>query len=313
MCGCRFAGAEAPAPRHRKLTLALRLKLAPVTAILTVLAAAVVPAVAGAAVSRAGAQAKALKALGVSKPSAPLIVFRRATTLPRGSRIAEAGLAAANASGLKQSPAVRKSRLRQAGVKTAKAPVVARVRREAAWFFYADKAPFKAYQHPGQVVLVGAKSGKVLKTRTLMWPPLIDGRLPAFMRTAAAYRSKQNYAFYRPYGTATASAASASAASLRAAAAPSLTRSAATQQAADTLAAQHACAVRISDTLGDFYDFGNIDSTRAQLGMLFEDLQTLNEGFVSARYSTYSKQTPTGFIQKLIASKGCKQIGRAHV
>src|SRR5213076_2731558 len=109
------------------------------------------------------------------------------------------------------------------------------------------------------------------------------------------------YAFYRPYAAASTAAAPA----LRAA---SLTRSAATQQAADTLAAQHACAVRISDTLGDFYDFGNIDSTRERLGILFQDLQALNHGFVSERYSTYSKRTPTGFIQHLIASKGCRQL-----
>src|SRR5213076_2926247 len=109
------------------------------------------------------------------------------------------------------------------------------------------------------------------------------------------------YAFYRPYAAASTAAAPA----LRAA---SLTRSAASQQAADTLSAQHACAVRISDTLGDYYDFGNIDSTRAQLGLLFEDLEALNQGFVSERYSTYSNQTPTAFIENLIATRGCKQV-----
>ncbi|MEA2183555.1 MAG: hypothetical protein QOF69_2740, partial [Solirubrobacteraceae bacterium] len=273
------------------------------TALVAVLGAVCVASPAAASVTRGQAAAKAIAALGVKKGSAPVIVFRGSAPVAPGARIAEAGLSSANAASLRQSPAVRKMRLRNAGVRTAKAPTVARVGRNGAWFFYADKAPFKAYQHPGQVVLVDAETGKVTKTRTLMWPPLINGRLPAFMRSAAAYRSKTNYAFYRPY-----SAAASSFANAFAAAAPSLERSAATQQAADTLAAQHACAVRISDTLGDFYDFGNIDSTRAQLGLLFEGLEALNPGFISERYSTYSNRTPTGFIQHLVDTKGCKQI-----
>ena len=77
------------------------------------MAATAVPAVAGASVSRATAQAKALKALRVGKSRAPLIVFRLRSTVPAGSRIGEAGLAAANASALKQSPAQRKKRLQQ--------------------------------------------------------------------------------------------------------------------------------------------------------------------------------------------------------
>src|SRR4051812_12269433 len=75
--GCRFAAAGGPPPRTESRHLALRLKLALVTATLAALAAVAVPAVAGASVSRATAQAKALKALGASKSSSPLIVFRR--------------------------------------------------------------------------------------------------------------------------------------------------------------------------------------------------------------------------------------------
>src|SRR5689334_1317251 len=146
-----------------------------VTALVAGASTLTIAAPASAAITRGQAEAKALKAIGAKKSSAPLIVFRLSGPLGPKTRIAEGGLASANASGLKQSPKARTKRLRNAGVRTGTAPVVARVGRHRAWFFYADRAPFKAYQHAGQVVLVDAKSGKVTKTRTLQWPPLIDG------------------------------------------------------------------------------------------------------------------------------------------
>ncbi len=59
---------------------------------------------------------------------------------------------------------------------------------EPAWFFYEDQAPYQSYAHAGRVVLVGTETGKVTVTKTLQWPPVIAGRLPAFLRSADAYR-----------------------------------------------------------------------------------------------------------------------------
>ena len=46
--------------------------------------------------------------------------------------------------------------------------------RERAYFFYLDRGAHRSYEHPGRVVLVGAVSGRVIKSRSLRFAP--DGR-----------------------------------------------------------------------------------------------------------------------------------------
>jgi len=159
-----------------------------------------VAAPAEAAVSRAQAERAALTALGARRGSAPLIVFRDGRPLKPGTLITVAGLERlprqTRGSGARAARS-RDDLLRAAGVSVVEAPRVARVGREPVWFFYADEQPFAAYQHPGRIALVGQRSGRVTVSRRFSWPPLLDGRLPYFLRSYAGYRNPRARAFTR--------------------------------------------------------------------------------------------------------------------
>jgi hypothetical protein len=72
--------------------------------------------------------------------------------------------------------------LKAGTVITARGKRVAKVGRERAYFFYRDAAAGQPYPHAGRVALVGAKKGKVRLSAGIMWQPLVNGRLPAFLR-----------------------------------------------------------------------------------------------------------------------------------
>ncbi len=127
--------------------------------------------------------------------------------------------------------------------------------------------------------------------------PLIDGRLPEFFATADAYEGKRFVVFDRPWPGQFPTTANAS----------RVPDQAAQQRAANALAAQHACVLRLSDTLGDFFDFGRVDQTRAQLGIFFKRLSELNPGFKQERYLPRLGRTPTAEAQRLI-NQGCKDL-----
>ena len=183
---------------------------------------------------------------------------------------------------------------------------------EASWLFYADHGPSLAFEHPGRIVLVGQESGKVRVSQRLRWVPLINGRLPAFFKSPERYASKDYRVFDRPWKV----RAEAAKAKARAAATTPET-AAARQRLADALAAaERSCALRVSDTLGDFYDYGNVDETRASLGRVLRDLGRLNAGFVSQRYTARAGRTPTQTAQGLI-DDGCRdslpvRLGQRH-
>jgi len=121
------------------------------------------------AMTREQATSRALAALGASTASGPVIVFGLPKPLRAGSRVSQGS--------------TRKH--------------VLAVGRERALFFYQDEAPFQPYPHPGRVALVSARSGKVTLSRTLMRAPRVNGRLPAFLRSRAAYGSPRYRAFER--------------------------------------------------------------------------------------------------------------------
>ena len=79
-----------------------------------------------------------------------------------------------------------------------KGKVLARVGRERAFFFYQDAAPFQAFPHAGRIALVGAKSGKVKLTGVTSRRPLLNGRLPAFLKSSRAYRSNDYVVYEAP-------------------------------------------------------------------------------------------------------------------
>jgi VCBS repeat-containing protein len=234
------------------------------------------------AITKKGATRKALDALGVAKADAPVIVFRLQRPLRAGARISQAGTA--------RQPSRRAART---GVIAKAAPALATM-REPAYFFFADQAPSAAYQHMGRAVLVGRHSGKVRISKPLMWPPLIDNRLPAFMRSADAYQDPANRAYQR-----------LSQAAVSATAAPdALSRG----RVANRLAADRSCIVQVSDTLGDLYAFGGAKRTRTRLSALFASLKQLAPGIVAERYSPGSGVTPTRFAERLIAARGCRDV-----
>ena len=268
---------------------------------------------AGAApVSRAQAQRAALTALRAERGRAPLIVFRMAAPLRPGTRIAVAGPVRLPLRGGAQAARSRGALLRAAGVAVTRAPLLARVGAEPAWLFYADEAPYQAYQHPGRVVLVGRRSGRVTVTRRLWWPPLLNGRLPYFLRSYAGYRNPRARAFERLWRPARPQAKAEPAERLGGPAAGPAARlrapSASERATAAELAAGHACAVRVGDTLGNFFDASSFDRTRAGVGGFFNRLARLDPGFVSVRYRVASGTTLRRHLERLIARRGCADL-----
>lgn len=291
-------------------------------------AAAAQPALA-AATTAAEAERKALAALDVRSAADPVVVFRQPGTVPARSEIRQAGARDAH-----QARAARgaDAALRRAGATTVRAPYVLRTGDEPSWLFYEDRAPYQAFQHAGRVVLVGTRSGRVRVSRALQWPPLIAGRLPAFLADYDAYRSDRYRVFARAwrlsdglassrvgalpggtlldrrtaaYGPGETTLAPAQRAIARAATPGA---SSAHQRAADRLAAERSCVIRISDTLGDFYDAGPVDRTRAEIGSAFVRLARQNDGFRTARYRYRDGRTPAAFVRRTIAREGCRDV-----
>ena len=88
--------------------------------------------------------------------------------------------------------------------------LVLRVGRERAYFFYLDRGAYQAYEHRGRVVLVGARSGRVVRSRTIRFAPAIDGRLPKFLRSREGYdlpRYRVDFTDYSVAGAARAAGA----------------------------------------------------------------------------------------------------------
>ena len=107
------------------------------------------------AVTRKQATKKALAAFGPAKPGERAVVFRLPKPLKAGTVINQRG----------------------------SSKRLAKVGRERAYFFYRVAATGRAYPRAGRVALVGARNGKVKLSAGIMWQPLINGRLPVFLKT----------------------------------------------------------------------------------------------------------------------------------
>src|SRR4051812_42381301 len=163
-----------PLTRSRRASAALVLMLC---AVLVLAAAA--PA---SATSRTRASKKALAALGSAHGTGAVVVFGLMKPLRAGTRVTQARASKASKGGSK----------------------VAKVGAEPAFFYYEDLGPSQPYAHPGRVALVGARTGKVRISRTIRHAPLVNGKLPAFLRSSKAYRSAKYRIFAReaaPSGT----------------------------------------------------------------------------------------------------------------
>jgi hypothetical protein len=273
----------------------------PLSTVMLALAAGLlaVPAVAEAATSQEQARAKALDALDVRAGSRPVIVFQSRRPLKRGTAVRQAGLADAKRTRVRVPSAG--GRLRKAGISLVKAPLVARVGGERAWFFYEDRGPYQAYQHPGRIVLVGVRSGKVEVSKSFDWPPLINGRRPVFLRYPKSYRAKRYRAFERswrmrkPQGRRAAVTARAASRASR-------------QRSADLLATERSCAVRLSGTIGSSRVVAPVGRSRTRLSDVFDQLEQLNGGFASDRYRASSGMTPQRYVSAAIAQSGCRDV-----
>ncbi len=164
---------------------------------LLALACLTTTAPAAGAVTRDGARAKALKATKAERSRPGTILFRLSTSLRPGTAIREAG-----------------RRPPPSGSSTRTMRSVLTVRGERAYFFYLDRGAYQRYEHPGRVVLVGARSGRVIRSRTLRFAPVIKGRLPIFLRSREAYNLPAYRVSTRPYAVAGATRARAAAAGL---------------------------------------------------------------------------------------------------
>jgi Big-like domain-containing protein/cadherin-like protein len=179
------------------------------------------------AVTLDGARTKALRATKAERARDGVILF--------GLRVPIRARASIRESGRTPAPAGSSRRVM---------PTVLRAGSEPAFFFYLDRGAYQASPHAGRVVLVGARSGRVVRSRALRFAPAIDGRLPVFLRSRAGYDAARYRVAASDYAVAGAAARAARAGlGSFGAAAP---RSAASEGAvAASLAAEHSCTVAI--------------------------------------------------------------------
>ncbi|MGI9657937.1 MAG: hypothetical protein ACR2OD_03430, partial [Gaiellaceae bacterium] len=126
------------------------------------------------AISRAKAEAIALKTLGVKNAESNVIVF--GLTKPLGPR-QSVTLADAGNQGIVRPSSKRKRGLPKLGRK--------------AWLFWADLVPYAHFTHPSAVLLIDDKTGRVIRDQMTGWYPLVDGRRPPFLRSPSAYNDKR--------------------------------------------------------------------------------------------------------------------------
>ena len=166
--------------------------------------AAAVLALTGAPVAHAElsgtvATADALRALGVTGSTGPVIVFALPSPVGPGTTVNQDGAGAG-----------QRTRVRYSGFVP---HVLVRLSRRGighrAWLFWEDLDPYAEFSHPSVLLLLDARRGRVLLRRSLSWEPLVDGRLPAFLRSAGAYSDPVYRAFAAGIGAASAAAARA--------------------------------------------------------------------------------------------------------
>lgn len=238
-----------------------------------------------------------------------MVVFRDLRTVTGGTKITQAGRAAsAKAS---RASVARDKALKNAGVQIITAPLVVRTPRgERSWVYYEDQAPYQAFEHPGRIVTVGARTGRVRVSKALRWPPLVAGELPNYLQTFERYRETKYRAFSRGWKLKAQPARRASneiASELPSTLERTPEARASTQAAAAALGVERACTIRFSDSLGDFFDAGAVDRTRAALGRLLAELAP---GVVDARYRYRQAGvgTPTDYARSVIADRGCRHV-----
>lgn len=126
------------------------------------------PAAAAAITAQRAAQV-ALAALKPAKEPGPVVVYRMPKKLKAGQAVLADGLAKAPTSRARTTTTIRVPPLER-----------------AAWLFWADRVPGADFSHPGRMVLVDDRSGRVTRSVATDWWPVVDGRSAPFIPTARA-------------------------------------------------------------------------------------------------------------------------------
>jgi hypothetical protein len=142
--------------------------------------AAAVPAVATASLSRSRAASIAVRLLRPSRTPGAVLVGLPAPLRPRDY---------VYSSGIPSSPSKLRTGKGRFGDVLRFREAIHRVGRRA-WLFWEDLDPTADYEHPSHLLLLDARSGRVLSRQTLYFAPLVDGRPPAFVsgETSPRYR-----------------------------------------------------------------------------------------------------------------------------
>jgi hypothetical protein len=237
------------------------------------------------AVTLDGARAKALEATKAERSHGGVTLFSLRSPTRARATIRESGFA------IKENGVKRAA----AGLSHRVAPTVLSDGREPAYFFYLDRGSYQDYAHAGRVLLVGAHTGKVRRSRTLHFAPTIDGKLPVFLRSREGYELPAYHVSSSPYAVRGASRAAA--AGLGAfAAEPSLgLRSAGSESlVASSLASEKACTVEIGGRLTSFNTLGSSSGTPV-MPVLY--------------YNPASRRTLSSFVtSEAIGKRGCRAV-----
>ncbi|MDX6677682.1 MAG: hypothetical protein QOE31_1734, partial [Solirubrobacteraceae bacterium] len=240
-----------------------------------VLTAMLAAAPSASAVTLDGARSKALQATKAERAHNGIILF--------GTRAPIRAHAAIRETGRPTAPAGSSRRVM---------PSVLGAGSEPAYFFYLDRGAHQAARHAGRVVLVGARTGKVLRSRTIAFAPAIDGRLPVFLRSREGYESARYRVAATDYAVA---GATARAASPRLGSFGASPRSVASLDAVTaSFAAEHSCGVTIGGGSSSVRTLGSPSGT-ATLPVL--------------RYDPAAGVSLASFVaSQAIAARGCRDV-----
>ena len=227
------------------------------------------------AITRTQAARVALRMLQPSRAGGAVIVFGLPSPLRKGSDVVEAGPGVFSGHHVaymhRGFDTFRVLRLRAPRLK---AP---------AWLFWEDLAPGALFAHPSMLLLLDARSGRVVMFKRLAWAPVVNGRRAVFLRSVAGFGSSR----YRVFTSAAARARSDAASSNGRSAAPSVRRPKAVIALAPNLNLKGVCIVAAGATddaelfRGDFKAVSDMASTLhvrlAVAGTVSELSQTLSQ------------------------------------
>lgn len=65
------------------------------------------------------------------------------------------------------------------------------------WLYWQDLAPYAGFEHRSVMLVIDDRTGRVLRRKKLLYYPIVNGKRPAYLRSAKAYSRKRYRAFER--------------------------------------------------------------------------------------------------------------------